>query len=431
MSTSYLVPPLNLPSEGEVRAEYDVGMLATNPDLKFNETAAAISGRFGNLLTAPNDGFASGIVSPLSAKGTAAVMAAGNGLVGNAVSLAESKIAGVWNGLTARGAEVKDIASTLSASQQDKTGSSGNNVSLTASQTNAGSAVEKSGEDRTHLITLQNTTDPTSIIEFVVMPEIVENRSVSYEPVQPVQFPGAFQKYKGTESVQWQINATFVSRTSDEASLNLKYLSWLRAWTMPFYGEAIKSSKFQSRLGAPPPVLKFKGYRGLLGEVPVVINSLSWNWPKDVDYIEAKSPDGSKTNIPFPTVMQVSIQIVESFSTEQFNNFSLEKYLAGNISDAYLPSKDENYGNEGHGRSLQTTEEAQTIGATGAGARAARAVDNAAAPLLPSVQDIVRAGARNEQLTQYPAVSLKADEVKSAKGIAQGPTPSGLRRGST
>lgn len=203
-----------------------------------------------------------------------------------------------------------------------------------ATSTNA-AAPKSSGEDKSHLVTLEDNEG--NLIEFLVMPEITENRSAEYEAVAPPQFPGAFQKYKGTSSVQWLINATFISRTTPEATKNLINLNILRGWTMPYFGDKIKNSfNFSQKLGAPPPVLIFKGFRSaIVGPVPVVITSLTWSWPRDVDYIPATAPDGSAFNVPFPTVMTLTINVVESFSTEQFNNFDLEAYRVGNFEAAF------------------------------------------------------------------------------------------------
>lgn len=216
-------------------------------------------------------------------------------------------------------------------------------------------------EDRSHLVTLTSLIDGR-LVEFVVMPEVVENRTVGYEAVAPAQSPGAFQKYKGTESTQWTINATFVSRTSIEATTNLFYLNTLRGWTMPFFGENTRK-EYPDKIGAPPPVLMLKGLRSqIIGPMPVVITSLSWNWPKDVDYIPAAASDGSTTNIPFPVVLQVAIQCVESLSTVEFNQFDLNDFFQGKMIEAFRKSVlsaadfNENYGSEGRGR-----EQAQVI----------------------------------------------------------------------
>jgi hypothetical protein len=132
-------------------------------------------------------------------------------------------------------------------------------------------------------------------------------------------------------------------------------------------------------------VLKFKGLRkGMIGEVPVVITSLNWTWPRDVDYIPAyditatEDSGVSGANIPFPAVIQISIRVVESFSTTEFNQFDLRKYQAGEIAGAYskpIPKADSlttkpeatDYSNEGRNNPHPVVQEAQTVPNAGAG----------------------------------------------------------------
>jgi hypothetical protein len=220
-----------------------------------------------------------------------------------------------------------------------------------AKQTNA--AQDANADDKTYLVTL---TDAEGFeVVFQILPEIVENRTVEYEAVAPPQFPGAFQKYKGTSSVQWSVNATLVCRTTNEATINLLYLNRLRGWTMPFFGDLMaQSDKFKDKIGAPPPVLTFHGLRtNIIGPVPVVITSLNWNWPRDVDYIPARKITdygidektgtdlsgfpkiSEEATVPFPAVISIAIQLVESFSTSQFNGFDLAAYRVGDFENAY------------------------------------------------------------------------------------------------
>lgn len=280
-----------------------VGVFVSDAATKALEGAKAVASRFGTALNNQFPFLKLGSASPtLASLASPAALAAGGADFGDAVS----------RRLQQQTTALASAAAVNNAMKQ-----------------------QNAEEDRSHIVTL--TDSEGYILEFLVMPEIVENRTVDYEAVAPAQFPGAFQKYKGTPSVQWSVNATLISRTTSEATLNLLHLNRLRGWTMPFFGENTHAD-FKTKLGAPPPVLKFKGLRkGIIGEVPVVITSLNWNWPRDVDYIPAFSLTDAATtpNIPFPTVLQVAIQLVESFSTEQFNQFSLTDYRLGNVVEAY------------------------------------------------------------------------------------------------
>lgn len=217
-----------------------------------------------------------------------------------------------------------------------------------------------------HLVSL---SDGTVTVEFDVMPEVTENHTVEYEAVAPAQSPGAFQKYKGTSSTTWMLQVTLISRTSAEATANFYRLWTLRGWTKPFFGETT-GQFFQGRLGAPPPVLTLKGLRGLYGPVPVVITSLNFVWPRDVDYLPTNVRGtligGEDDNfVPFPVLLTLPIGLTESFSTTQFNQFNLADYRKGNMKSAYnIPVVDysnENYDSRRYGPESRTLTEAERL----------------------------------------------------------------------
>lgn len=237
-----------------------------------------------------------------------------------------SRISAIGNGLLTPGSPA------ASAAADSTTGA------VSASTVNASIGVNTTSM---HLVTLTSNDTPfdasserTQVV-FNVMPQLVEAHQVEYEAVAPSQFPGAFQKYKGTASVVWTLNATFIARTSDEAELNKQYLDTLRGWTEGYFG-GYTGRDYPGYLGAPPPVLDLFGFRGLIGTVPVVITSLNWDWPKDVDWLPTLTKSEYDDNyVPFPAVLNVAINMVESYSINQFNSFSLADYRAGNMSEAF------------------------------------------------------------------------------------------------
>lgn len=177
------------------------------------------------------------------------------------------------------------------------------------------------------------------LVVFANMPEISESRSVEYEALAPPQMPGEFMKYKGTKATTWIITATITCRTRTEAEYNFLLINQLRAWSMTFFGDkqstlfnsTSSTSQVNSQLGAPPPVVMFSGYRTVIGPVPTVITSLSWNWPRDCDWIPTLT-----NKIPFPTVMNITINLTESFSPDQFNNFDLNAFKRGEMVNAFM-----------------------------------------------------------------------------------------------
>jgi hypothetical protein len=179
------------------------------------------------------------------------------------------------------------------------------------------------------------------VVEFDNMPQVGERRNAEYEAISPPQMPGEFQKYKGTKSTGWQITAKFTCRTSDEAKRNFIMLNTLRGWVMPYFGEK-QRVQFQNKLGAPPPIVMFSGWRGIVGEVPTVITGLNWTWPTDVDWIPTSIKDADGEFIPFPTVMDVNIDLIESFSPLQFNGFDLVSFRNGDMVSAFRESTSTN-----------------------------------------------------------------------------------------
>ena len=226
----------------------------------------------------------------------------------------------------------KDALTTLSGANVKST-----EASATASQINAATG-QKDGRSL-HKVKLTEKLSTNTVV-FEVLPEINEQHTIEYEALAPPQFPGAFQKYKGNSSTQWQLNIMFISRTRNEAAQNYKNLLMLRAWTKPYYGNRT-GADHPGKLGAPPPVLMMSGLRNLIGPVPVVITSLNWTWQRDVDYISTGIPGSDGQPIPFPTILSIPIQLVESYSIDQFNQFSLTDYRAGRLGPAFNISPQE------------------------------------------------------------------------------------------
>lgn len=159
------------------------------------------------------------------------------------------------------------------------------------------------------------------IVEFDNTPSISESNTVSYEPIAAPHMPMAIQKYKGTDSITYTIDALLTARNSNEAFRNYIFCLNLRAWTKPFFGiKQMNSDGSRGKLGAPPPVLKFSGYRGMI-DTPVVITKLDFPFPNDCDWINI-----GYNNIPFPTVIKVNISVLEIYSPDQINDFDLGKY---------------------------------------------------------------------------------------------------------
>lgn len=171
------------------------------------------------------------------------------------------------------------------------------------------------------------------IVEFDNMPRVTKSIGVTYEPIDPPHLPAPFQKYKKTDAVTYTIEAVLTSRTSEEAFRNYVFCLNLESWSKPFFGRhQMNADGSRGKLGAPPPVLKLTGYRGLL-DVPVVLTHVDIPKPNDCDWI-----DTGFNSIPFPTVLQISVSLTETYSADQINAFDLSIYRLGGVST--IPSAD-------------------------------------------------------------------------------------------
>lgn len=226
-------------------------------------------------------------------------------------------------------------------------------------------------------------------VNFDVTPSFQESRSVEYTPVVPLHIPGAIQVYKHTNSRNFSITARFISRNIDDALKNMFKLQTLRGWTMPYFGQYSSTLTAEQRknrndmtsrtnpaktsaqtaggsqdrkkarivsqedtgvelLGAPPMILYLYAYSTSandnrpsgyvnINRVPVVITSLDFTYPEDVDYIPNIDPtsnlnvlDPSLTEA-FPVRMDVSVSLVETHSPIEYERFSLSEYKQGKL----------------------------------------------------------------------------------------------------
>jgi len=226
---------------------------------------------------------------------------------------------------------------------------------------------------KVRLVPVINEAD---FVKFDVTPEFSENRSVEYTPVSPIHMPGSIQVYKNTGSRTFSIGATLISRTWGEAQTNRMYLQLLRSWTMPHFGEKSATtartrrsvdpaaSREQSKLspeevnerntqrlqtegyellGAPPMVLYLYAYsteannarkKGTanVNRVPVVITNMGIVYPQDVDYISSDNDTNiSEETEPFPVKMTVNVEVVETHSPREYEQFSIADFRDGKL----------------------------------------------------------------------------------------------------
>lgn len=222
----------------------------------------------------------------------------------------------------------------------------------------------------------------TSRVVFEVTPSFTESRTAEYAAVTPAHMPGSIQIYKSTASRTFGVEAKLISRTSQEAQVNRRYLQMLRGWLLPYFGSTTtlsdkqKLNRYVSDLntnqgftfedqniaakeriqhfgvqltGAPPDVLYLYAYSSSanydtgdrkfgtsnVNRVPVVLTSLTITYPEDVDYIPVSETLSSTTQSvePFPVSINVSLQLIETHSPTEYERFDLNAYKTGTLAN--------------------------------------------------------------------------------------------------
>lgn len=191
---------------------------------------------------------------------------------------------------------------------------------------------------------------PREQVVFDATPEFSESRTINYKNVDPIHAPGGIYMYANTNARTFSIQGKLISRSVFEATKNLAYMQYLRTWAMPVFGTVGGNpAPGEGILGAPPALLLLTAYsKGNPGaqavqstvpspngqvpaignniyQVPVIITQLDIPYPSDVDYIPTIN------NIPVPTIVTVSISLVEAHSPNAYQKFTLQDFKTGNL----------------------------------------------------------------------------------------------------
>ena len=172
--------------------------------------------------------------------------------------------------------------------------------------------------------TSDNAAFNTNIVEWEYTPRITQSIEVNYSTIelQHTNYqPSAFGNRK-VPSIS--ISGPFVSRDEKEGRKALNAIHLLRTSTMMFYG---RKQEKKTR-GTPPPIGRLNAY-GLYNNTPVVVQSFSFDYPQDVDYITVSMADGFQT---VPVLFDISVKLlVQLTPLEVVKDFKLEDFASGKL----------------------------------------------------------------------------------------------------
>ena len=125
----------------------------------------------------------------------------------------------------------------------------------------------------------------TKGIVFPYTPVINVTYTASYDQQSLTHNNYKVVQYQSSSVDNVQITCDFTAQDTFEANYVLAVIHFLRSATKMFYGQDEKP-----KLGTPPPLLFLKGYGAFQFDMhPLVISTITYNLPNDIDYIRASS----------------------------------------------------------------------------------------------------------------------------------------------
>jgi hypothetical protein len=170
-------------------------------------------------------------------------------------------------------------------------------------------------------------------VRFFVTPELSESRTVLYDEMSDIRFPGGMLIYIGTQLRTYSITAKMISRTRQEADLTYTYTHILKSWTMPSKFGTVDALGTGGQGGGEntPEILRLYAYgkeRQIRG-VPVVMTSLNIDYPSNITYI---TKSDNKTFVPIVQTFTIGLKEARNWkelSGEGDTGFKIEEYKQG------------------------------------------------------------------------------------------------------
>lgn len=156
-------------------------------------------------------------------------------------------------------------------------------------------------------------------VQFELSPEISESKQANYAQIDEIRQAASILIYSGSPSRNWSVSAKFLSRTVDEATTTWKNIQLLKAWHNP------DTNYYNGYDSGTPYILRMYGYGETWQGIPVVLKSLTVEYPTDVDYI----PNINGTNVP--VIQSVNFSLTEARTPAELTrgDFDLEKFKLG------------------------------------------------------------------------------------------------------
>jgi hypothetical protein len=193
----------------------------------------------------------------------------------------------------------------------------------------------------------QTETHPLSKhdgIIFPYTPGISFDTAANYTAQSLIHSNYNFYSYKNSSVGAINLSAKFVVQNNADAGFYLAVQHLLRALIKMPWGT--DSGPFLA--GSPPPICRLFAYGPyMLNNIPVVVTSLKTDYPDGVDYYETLLAPGYNTNDSnsvfgqnmVPILSTMNITLLPVYSRYEQYNFSVKKFLNGELSGFYAPGR--------------------------------------------------------------------------------------------
>jgi hypothetical protein len=204
-------------------------------------------------------------------------------------------------------------------------------------------------------------------VVFDILPLFDDNGSAQYSDTNILHMPSQMVTYKFSDPKSISLEFTLVSRNEAEAKKNFRYMSLIKSWTKPRFGD-----KTQDNLGAPPDILYLSGLGDIFSsqgftntnnpnqDLPVVLLNYAFHFNAvDTDWISTGPADdaryaednamtstegrfevydptavpGANFNFkdfqPIPIILKGSITLKEAFSPKEISSFNIDEFTVG------------------------------------------------------------------------------------------------------
>lgn len=169
----------------------------------------------------------------------------------------------------------------------------------------------------------------TNGVVFPYTPSIQVAHAANYGTYDITHSVYQSQYYINTANPNIGLFTTFTAQSQEEAIYMAASLHFFKSCTKSDFGDVNRAGADGGlgTAGTPPPVLLFTAYGNIhFKNVPVVIRSVSYTMPEDVDYITFKY---TRDTISMPTQMLISLDLGVQMAPTKQREFDLQRYRHG------------------------------------------------------------------------------------------------------